>query len=57
MNNLHLRRPVKDNNSSVLIKRWVGEPVGLTRKRDKNNEHSLNNKSLSYAIGNMKHCF
>ena len=25
-------------------------------KRERNNEHSLNNKSLSYAIRNVKHC-
>ena len=35
----------------------MGEPVGLTRKREKNNGHPLNNKSLSYTISNMKHCF
>ena len=35
----------------------MGEPVGLTKKRKKNIEHCLNNKSLSYAIDNMKHYF
>ena len=30
--------------------------IGLTKKREESNEHSLYNKS-SYAISNMKHYF